>query len=57
MKMLEKMIEKIFKPEFRGDGDKIMEALGRFFKSKLFLGYVVGMACCWVTLLLLYVFF
>ena len=55
--MLEKMIEKIFKPEFRGDGDKIMEALGRFFKSKLFLGYVVGMACCWVTLLLLYVFF
>lgn len=51
------MIEKMFKSEFRGDGDKIMEALGRFFKSKLFLGYVVVMAGCWVILFLLYVLF
>lgn len=50
-------IEKMLKPEYRGDGDKIMEALGRFFKSKMFLGYVVGMSGCWVILLLLYVFF
>lgn len=51
------MIEKMFKPEFRDDGDRLWEAEKKFFKSKLFRAYVVLMAGCWITLLLLYVFF
>lgn len=51
------MIEKMFEPEFRGDGDRLWEAEKKFFKSKLFRAYVVVMALCYLTLLLLYAFF